>query len=295
VSVGDVVRGREVGPIVVRCNVSLRLADIYEEVARMHREGVAGVVATVVAVGGSTPRGAGAKMVVYPDGRTLGTVGGGAIESTVIDRAREFTASREPVLLSFDLDDDTGMICGGKMDIFLEPVSAGPQVLVIGGGHVGQAVARVAKHAGFRVTVVDDRPEVVTAERFPSADRRLVGGTELLGGDLSVDDSTFVVVVTRGHRYDRDWVEALIGSAPRYLGMLGSATKVSRTFEHMVEGGVSEDALSRIYAPIGLDIGAETPDEIAVSVVAEMVAVRHGVTDTAMLKDKPEFKGRNRG
>jgi len=134
----------------------------------------------------------------------------------------------------------------------------------------------------------------VTAERFPFADRRLVGGIELLGGDLSVDASTFVVVVTRGHRFDREWVEAFIGNWPRYLGMLGSATKVSRTFEHMVEGGVAKDALSKIYAPIGLDIGAETPDEIAVSVVAEMIAVRHGVTDTAMLKDKPEFKGKNR-
>ena len=278
----------------MRCDVSLRLADIYEEVARMHREGAAGVVATVVAVGGSTPRGAGAKMVVYPDGRTLGSVGGGAIESTIIDRARELVGSREPVLLSFDLEDDTGMICGGKMDIFLEPVSAGPHVLVVGGGHVGQAVARASKHAGFRVTVVDDRAEVVTAERFPFADRRLVGGTELLGGDLMLDASTFVVVVTRGHRFDRDWVEAFIDSWPRYLGMIGSAVKVSRTFEHMAEGGVSEDVLSRIYAPIGLDIGAETPDEIAVSVVAEMIAVRHGVTDTAMLKDKPEFKGRNR-
>ena len=265
----------------VRCDVSLRLADIYEEVARMHREGVAGVVATVVAVGGSTPRGAGAKMVVYTDGRTLGSVGGGAIESTTIDRARELVASREPVLLSFDLEDDTGMICGGKMDIFLEPVSAGPLVLVVGGGHVGQAVARASKHAGFRVTIVDDRPEVVTAERFPFADRRLVGGTELLGGDLGVDESTFVVIVTRGHRFDRDWVEAFVDSWPKYLGMIGSAVKVSRTFEQMSEGGVS-------------DIGAETPDEIAVSVVAEMIAVRHGVTDTAMLKDKPESKGRNR-
>lgn len=278
----------------MRCDVSLRLADIYDEVARMHREGAAGVVATVVAVGGSTPRGAGAKMIVYPDGRTLGSVGGGAIESTTIDRARELVGSREPVLLSFDLEDDTGMICGGKMDIFLEPVSAGPHVLVVGGGHVGQAVARASKHAGFRVTVVDDRAEVVTAERFPFADRRLVGGTELLGGDLIVDASTFVVVVTRGHRFDRDWVEAFIDNWPRYLGMIGSAVKVSRTFEQMAEGGVSEDVLSRIYAPIGLDIGAETPDEIAVSVVAEMIAVRHGVTDTAMLKDKPEFKGRNR-
>lgn len=277
-----------------RCEVSLKLADIYDEVARMHRQGVPGVVATVVAVGGSTPRGAGAKMVVYPDGRTLGSVGGGAIESTTIDKARELAGSREPVLLSFDLEDDTGMVCGGQMDIFLEPVAAGPMALVIGGGHVGQAVAGVAKRAGFRVTVVDDRPEVVTAERFPSVDRRMVGGTELLGGDLSVDESTFVVVVTRGHRFDRDWIEALIETLPRYLGMIGSATKVRRTFEAMVEGGISEDVLATIHAPIGLDIGAETPDEIAVSVVAEMIAIRHGVTDTAMLREKPEFKGRNR-
>lgn len=274
--------------------MSLKLADIYDEVARMHREGVAGVVATVIAVGGSTPRGAGAKMVVYPDGKTIGTVGGGAIESTVINTARELSGSSEPVLLSFDLEDDTGMICGGKMDIFLEPVAGGPPVLVVGGGHVGQAVARVAKHAGFRVTVVDDRPEVVTQERFPFVDRRLVGGTELLESDISVDGSTFVVVVTRGHRFDKDWVEAFVDSWPMYLGMIGSATKVKRTFEQMSAGGISDETLSKIHAPIGLDIGAETPDEIAVSVVAEMIAVRHGVTDTAMLKEKPEFKGRNR-
>ena len=276
-----------------RQEVSLKLADIYEEVARMHRDGVAGVVATVVAVGGSTPRGAGAKMVVYPDGRTLGTVGGGAIESTVIEKAKTM-AGCEPTLLSFDLADDTGMICGGKMDIFLEPVTAGPHALVVGGGHVGQAVARAAKHAGFRVTVVDDRPDVVTAERFPSVDRRLVGGVELLDGELAVDDSTFVVVVTRGHRFDRDWVEAFVGRWPFYMGMIGSATKVAKTLAQMEEDGVPRETIEKIHAPIGLDIGAETPDEIAVSVVAEMIAVRHGVTDTAMLKEKPDFKGRNR-
>jgi xanthine dehydrogenase accessory factor len=122
----------------------------------------------------------------------------------------------------------------------------------------------------------------------------LVGGTELLDGDLKADGSTFVVVVTRGHRFDRDWVEAFVGRWPSYLGMIGSAEKVQRTFDAMRQGGVPEDLLSRIHAPIGLDIGAETPDEIAVSVVAEMIAVRHGITDTAMLRTKPEFKGRNR-
>lgn len=275
-------------------SVSLKLADIYDEVARMHRDGVAGVVATVVAVGGSTPRGAGAKMIVYPDGRTLGSVGGGAVESSTIDRALELVGSKEPLLLSFDLEDDTGMICGGKMDIFLEPVSGGPLALVVGGGHVGQAVARAARNAGFRVTVVDDRAEVMTEERLPFADRRLVGGVELLGNGIEIDDSTFVVVVTRGHRFDKDWVEAFVDRWPLYLGMIGSAVKVRKTFDQMAAGGVPAEVLDRIHAPIGLDIGAETPDEIAVSVVAEMIAVRHGITDTAMLKDKPEHKGRNR-
>jgi xanthine dehydrogenase accessory factor len=273
--------------------VSLKPSDIYEEIARMHRDGVAGVVATVVAVGGSTPRGAGAKMIVYPDGRTIGTVGGGAIESTVIEKARGMPDG-EPALLSFDLENDTDMICGGKMDIFLEPVAPGPLLIVAGGGHVGQAVGRAARSAGFRVTVIDDRADVVTQERFPFADRRLVGGIELLGDEVVTDGETFVVVVTRGHRFDRDWVEAFVDRWPLYLGMIGSATKVARTFEEMERNGVPSEALAKVHAPIGLDIGAETPEEIAVSVVAEMIAVRHGVSDTAMLKDKPEFKGRNR-
>lgn len=274
--------------------MALRLADIYEEIARMHRDGAAGVVATVVSVGGSTPRSAGAKMIVYPDGRALGTIGGGAIEADVIDRARLLVESREASLLSFDLDGDVGMACGGRMDVFLEPIAGAPVVTVMGGGHVGQAVANVAKRAGFRVTVVDDRPEVVSAERFPSADLRLVGGVELLGGSLSINESSFVVVVTRGHRFDKEWVRAVVNLRPAYIGMIGSAEKVRGTFDELAREGVAGSVLERIHAPIGLDIGAETPDEIAVSVVAEIIAVRRGVSDTAMLKDKPEHKGRNR-
>jgi xanthine dehydrogenase accessory factor len=276
--------------------MALRLRDLYDEIARMHRDGVPGTVATVVAAGGSTPRGPGAKMIVYADGRTLGSVGGGAVESSVIEEAVELAGGGEALLLSFDLDSDAdlGMACGGRMDVFLEPIAAGPEVLVIGGGHVGQAVAAAAKRAGFRVTVVDDRSDMVTEERFPEAERRLVGGVELLGSGLKVDGSTHVVVVTRGHRFDREWVEALWKLEPAYLGMIGSEKKVALTFEALSEAGVPSDAVTSMHAPIGLDIGAETPGEIAVSVVAEIIAVRHGVTDTAMLKDKPGHKGRDR-
>jgi len=274
--------------------VSLKLADIHDEIARMHREGAGGVVATVVSVGGSTPRGSGAKMVLYADGRTLGSVGGGAVEAETIERALALSGSSDSVLLSFDLAKDVGMTCGGSMQIFLEPIARGPSVFVVGGGHVGQAVAAAAKGAGFRVTVVDDRVGVVSEERFPTADRRFVGGTELLSHDIPIDDSTNVVVVTRGHRFDQEWVEKILEYEPCYIGMIGSVDKVRATFERLEADGVPRRALSRIHAPIGLDIGAETPDEIAVSVIAEIIAVRHGISDTAMLRDKGEHKGRNR-
>jgi xanthine dehydrogenase accessory factor len=274
--------------------VALKPADIYEEIARMYRAGAGGVVATVVSAGGSTPREAGAKMIVYPDGRSLGTVGGGAVEADVIEKARELHGSGEPVLLSFHLGSEGDSACGGDMDVFLEPIVASPSVTVIGGGHVGQAVASVAQRAGFRVVVVDDRREVVTSERFPLADARLVGGIEILGSDLRIDESSFVVVVTRGHRFDKEWVRAVVDLHPAYIGMIGSAEKVRRTFDQLEGEGVPRSLLDGIHAPIGIDIGAETPEEIAVSVVAEMIAVRHGISDTAMLREKPDHKGRNR-
>ncbi|MBD3347631.1 MAG: hypothetical protein GF400_00345 [Candidatus Eisenbacteria bacterium] len=274
--------------------MALRLRDLFDEIARMHRDGVPGTIATVVSAGGSTPRGAGAKMIVYEDGRTLGSVGGGAVESSVIERARAMAGGSQTELLSFDLDDDTEAACGGKMDVFLEPVAAGPRVLVVGGGHVGRAVAAAAARAGFRVVVVDDRADMVTNERFPDAERRLVGGVELLEDEIELDDSTFVVVVTRGHRFDREWVRALSDHRPRYLGMIGSEKKVTLTLDALREEGVTEESLRSLHAPIGIDIGAETPDEIAVSVVAEIIAVRHGITDTVMLRDKFGHKGSNR-
>jgi len=259
----------------------------------MHRDGVTGVVATVVAAGGSTPRSPGAKMIVYADGRTLGTVGGGAVEAEVIERARALAGSCEPLLLSFDLAADAGMACGGRMDVLLEPVFVAALAVVIGGGHCGQAIAAAAKQAGFRVTVVDDREDMVTVERFPTAERRLVGGPEVLG-DLGIGAESFVVVVTRGHRFDQEWIRAVLPLGPRYLGMIGSGEKVRASFDDLARAGFPAEAIGAIHAPIGLDIGAETPDEIAVSVVAEMIAVKHGVRDTAMLKDKPGKKGKDR-
>jgi xanthine dehydrogenase accessory factor len=274
--------------------MALRLADIYEELARMHREGISGVVATVVRADGSTPRNAGAKMIVYADGRILGSVGGGTIESTVIDAARGMVGSKESKLFSYDLADGQDMTCGGGMEVFLEPIASGPMLVVIGGGHVGLAVARAAKQSGFSVAVADDRADMVSAKRFPFADLRLVGNEDLLESDLKVDGETFVVVVTRGHRFDKEWVSKLLVRKPAYLGMLGSETKVAAAFAELEAEGTPRADLDTVHAPIGLDIGAETPDEIAVSVVAEIIAAKNGIRDTARLMDKIGFKGRNR-
>ncbi len=275
----------------------------------MHRDGVPGVVATVVRAEGSTPRGAGARMIVYADGRTLGSVGGGAVESRVIEESLGLiavsaeqtveedaprVATEECRVVTYDLGGDDGMTCGGKLEVFLESIAGAPAVTVIGGGHVGHAVARVARQSGFRVTVVDDREDMVSAERFPFADERLAGGVELLDDPLRIGTESMVVIVTRGHVYDKDWVRALVARSPRYMGMIGSEEKVERAFADLEAEGVSREDLARIHAPIGLDIGAETPDEIAVSVVAEIIAVRHGIRDTAMLRDKSGFKNRNR-
>ncbi|MCD4691253.1 XdhC family protein [bacterium] len=278
--------------------MALKLADIYQEIARMHRDGVPGVVATVVRAEGSTPRSAGAHMIVYADGRTLGSVGGGAIEGSVIDEAVALAAADPDALgcrlVTYDLGNDVGMACGGSIEVFLEPIAPAPAVTVIGGGHVGLAVAKIARQAGFHVIVIDDREDMVSAERFPFADRRFVGGAELLDRELHIDRSSMVVVVTRGHRYDKDWIRVLLSKHPAYLGMIGSEQKVEAAFDDLEAEGIPRDELSRIHAPIGLDIGAETPDEIAVSVVAEIIAERHGISDTAMLRDKAGFKNANR-
>lgn len=274
--------------------MALRPIDIHEEIVRLLRDGRAGVVCTVIDVGGSTPRSAGAKMVVRSDGSILGSVGGGAIEADTIRQALSMMSGGAPCLLEFRLDEENELACGGEMRVYLEPIAPGPTLVIIGGGHVGLALSRVAGDAGFRVTVVDDRADIVDEKRFPRAERRLVGGTGLLDGDLMIDASSIVVVATRGHVHDEEWVRRLLPLGPRYLGMIGSANKVESTFRRLAGEGFSEAELGSVHAPVGLDIGAETPEEIAVSIVAEIIAVLRGVRDTAMLREKAEFKGRDR-
>ncbi len=251
-------------------------------------EAMAGVLArreraalvTVVRTGGSTPQRVGAKMLVHADGRIVGTIGGGCYESDAAGKARLVIDSGQPQFLHYELTDDvageSGLICGGRMDVFVEPITSAPELFIAGAGHVGFHVARFATAVGFRVHVVDDRAAFANAERFPEAAEVVVDDIADWLGRTALPRESHVVVVTRGHRHDLDALRALLPAELAYLGLIGSRAKIARLFDALLAEGAPADALRRVHAPIGLDIGAVTPEEIAVSIVAELIAARRG-------------------
>jgi xanthine dehydrogenase accessory factor len=235
---------------------------------------------TIVSAHGSTPQRVGAKMLVYADGRALGTIGGGCYESDAFGKAREVLRTRRPRMVRYELTDDfaaeTGLICGGQMEVFIEAIEPPPQLVILGAGHVGLQLGRLAPVLGFRVHVVDDREKFANRERFPDAEQVHVEDIPTWIEQTPLSPSAFVCVLTRGHRQDYDAVRALSGRDLRFVGLIGSRAKVARLVDRALEEGLPADWLRRLHAPIGLDIGAVTPEEIAVSILAELVAIRRG-------------------
>ena len=240
---------------------------------------------TIVRAQGSTPQRVGSKMLVYADGRTVGTIGGGCYEHDAFGKARQAIITGSPALVRYELSDDfaeeNGLICGGQMDVYIEPLTAAPRLYIIGAGHVGWHLGRLAHEAGYRIHVIDDREKFANGDRFPGAAEIIVDDISawLASADLPAD--AYVAVVTRGHQHDLSALRALANRPLRYLGMIGSRAKVTRVYDALAAEGISADALKAVHAPIGLDIGAVTPAEIAVSILAEMIAVRHGRIATA--------------
>jgi xanthine dehydrogenase accessory factor len=236
---------------------------------------------TVVRAQGSTPQREGARMLVFADGRTLGTIGGGCYESDALGKAREALLSGRSALLHYELNDDfaqeNGLICGGRMDVHVDPLEPTPHLFIIGAGHVGHHLGRAALEAGFRVHVVDDREKFANAERFPGADISVEPIPEWLHR-TEIPPSAYVVVVTRGHTHDLDAMRALAARDLKYLGLIGSRAKVARIGSALRAEGMPSECLERVHAPIGLNIGAVTPAEIAISILAELIAMRRGVT-----------------
>lgn len=254
------------------------MQDYYEEVIKIKREGKKAALATIIRTQGSTPREVGVKMLVREDGSISGTIGGGRLEAAVIKDALDTLAAGEPRTVHYDLTgveaSKVGMICGGALDVYLEPILSGPKVFLFGGGHVSLSVARLSKMAGFRVAVIDDRPEFANRERFPEAEEVIAEEFSSALKKLKTARESYLVILTRGHAYDQETLEWALGTEARYVGMIGSRKKVQTVFSNLKEKGVSEEKLNSVHSPIGMDIGAETPEEIAVSIVAEMIRER---------------------
>jgi len=250
--------------------------DLYQEIARLSAEGRAFVVATVIESSGSTPQKPGSKMVVLPDGSLHGTVGGGAIEHQIVEAARSLLgapgeASR---VVETHLTHDLGMCCGGKMKVFLEKHAAQDRLWVFGAGHVARELAALAHTVGFHVTVVDERPEWASPERFPSADALLIRHPADVAKELPGGADCYFCVVTHDHPLDQAVLEALLDKPSAYLGVIGSRRKAERFRMRLLAAGFSTQALERVRSPMGMPIDALTPAEIAVSIVAELIATR---------------------
>ncbi len=250
---------------------------VFGEIVRLHNSGTACVLATVVRTAGSTPRKAAARMVVVGDGRIVGTIGGGRIEKEVVDAARALLAEGHAArakLLRYHLTHELAMCCGGEMEVFVEPLIPASPLVVCGGGHVAQALVPLARRVGFAPILVEEAEEMATPERFPDATRIVDSFDPRDWKDLPVDDESYVVIVTRDHAQDQELLENLIGRDLAYLGLIGSRRKVEMFKGRLHARGVEMQRFEKVHAPIGLDIGAETPEEIAVAIVAELIQAR---------------------
>ena len=249
--------------------------DIFEEIAVIKNAGTPAVLATVIESLGSSPGKPGARMLVKADSSIAGTIGGGAIEKIIIDEAMNLMNGTESKFLHYKLE-QLGMSCGGDMSVFLEPLERAPELIIFGAGHIGTALSKIAKMLGFTTTVVDNRPEFANKERLPLADRVIADDYKKALQDLSFSDTTYIVILTHRHTHDFEILDYCAKQTFYYLGMIGSRKKVAKAFTQLKDKGTDGKTLERIHAPIGIEIGAEKPEEIAVSIAAELVAIRSG-------------------
>ncbi len=262
--------------------------DIYEQIVQLRRQGRRGAVATITNVRGSIPSFQTAKMLVRDDGSIAGTIGGGCVEAEVWQAAREVMEEEKPRSLTFNLNNnpkyDTGLVCGGTLEIFIEPVLPPARLYIFGAGHVAYNLYKVAIIAGFEVVVIDDRESYANGERFPEACDVIADDFEAVTARLEPPEGAYIVIVTRGHRDDMRVLRWAVNARARYLGMIGSKRKTISIYKELEKEGIPAEKFAGVHAPVGLEIGAVTPEEIAVAIVAEMIAERRHVTPTVASK-----------
>jgi xanthine dehydrogenase accessory factor len=256
--------------------------DLFEEVVKLRREGRRAALATIVHTNGSIPSYESSRMLVREDGSIAGTIGGGCVEAEVWAAAKEVMEAEAPRKMTFNLNNeanyDTGLICGGTLEIFVEPILPQPVLYIFGGGHVSMALAKAAHMAGFAIGVIDDRDSFANRERFPMA-REIYTSFEESFEKIRPTASTYLVIVTRGHKEDMHVLRWAVGTSPRYLGMIGSKRKVLSVYHALEKEGIAPEQFAAVHAPVGIEIGALSPEEIAISITAELIATRRGVTN----------------
>ena len=258
--------------------------DLFEEVVKMRRAGQRGALATIVHTNGSIPSYESSRMLVREDGSTEGTIGGGCVEADVWAAAKEVMSKEAPRKMVFNLNHeasyDNGLICGGTLEVFVEPILPQPVVYLWGGGHISMAISKAASAVGFGITVVDDREAFANAERFPMAQEIFTTFEEAFQ-TIKPNMSSYLVIVTRGHKEDMRVLAWAVRTGARYIGMIGSKRKVLSVYKLLKSEGYRAEEFQNVHAPIGLDIGALAPEEIAVSIVAELIAVRRNASSAA--------------
>jgi xanthine dehydrogenase accessory factor len=254
--------------------------DLFSEIVRLRKAGQKCALATIVEVNGSIPSYESAKILVREDGSFIGTIGGGCVEAEVWNAAREVIATEKPRHLNFNLGQDAaydnGLICGGQLNVFIEAIVPQPHAFIFGAGHISKSLAKVTALAGFGVSVIDNRESFANRERFPEVEEVIADEYEDVYSRLNINSSSYIVIVTRGHRDDMRVLRWAITTEARYISMIGSRRKVIAVIREFEKEGVPREAFERIYAPMGLEVGAITPEEISISVAAEMIAVRRG-------------------
>jgi xanthine dehydrogenase accessory factor len=254
---------------------------IYEEVLRLKQQGRVSAIATIVECRGSSPQKQGAKMLVRDDGSIMGTLGGGCLEADVVQAAMMTMKDGNPMTLPFELTErEGGLVCGGTVLVYIEPVLIDPHLVILGAGHVGKTLAKLARFTGFRVTVVDDRAEFANQENIPDANDLIVHEFERAFEQVPVGSGTFIVVATRGHNHDLDAVRAALATPAYYIGLLGSKRKKALLRRSLADSGFSPADIDRVIIPVGMEIDSVTPEEIAVSIMAQIIQRRreHGAS-----------------
>jgi len=276
--------------------VPARGQEVLEEVARIRAQGEKGAIATVIS--GHIPPAMQdkAKLVLRADGTTIGQISeGGFIEEYVRQKAEDVMQEDYLTVLQFEVNEEEAqrwaLESGDTLDVFVEPIVAIPTLYLFGGGHVSLQIAKIAKMAGFKIVVIDDRPAFANQERFPMADETRVEDLYSVFDRLRIDDQSYIVAVTRGHQHDEPVIEQAIRTNARYIGMIGSKRKITRMWKKLIERGADRKRLAEVHAPIGLEIGADNPEEIAVSIVAQLIQARRGRKDRRRLSNYERVSG----